>query len=573
MSLATRITLLVSALLAVCGAAAGVATYRSAARSLSAEVQGRLKARLAWMEGVLDVELEDGELQLEARDEPAGAAATGWEIAATDGRVLWASPRPVGPGATSLARTVTFGDAGAATVPPGQITAGDDSRDDAGSGAGRPAWTAVPVTELPAAALDAARRAVPGIEARGAFRRTRVKKRPSRSEAVFELHGVTGGREYALRLGAAGDVLRVKDRAIDPFVEYGLPPDARRLDLVLTARASADEARTELARLRRTLWAVGPLALAATAAGLALLIRWQLRPLARMAEQAGAIGPAGRGGRIDAAATSSELVRLREAINGMLRRLAEGLERERQFASTAAHELRTPLAQLRTTVEVALRRPREAAEYREALEGVSSDVERLQKLVVGLLQLTRGSDPAGTRSVPVPLLPLLARAAKQCGPALLPAPSPGGDGGGPWVYGDAELLHAALCNVLENASRYAPGAPPAVRVVAEDGRGTVLAVISDRGPGVPEEDRERIFQPLTRLDASGTVRDGGGFGLGLAVARTAARAFGGDLTCRARSDGLAGAEFVLTLRRAPPPEAQAESDGAPRGGAAAPTPG
>ena len=563
MSLATRITVLVSALLAVCGAAAGIAIYRSAERSLGAEVQGRLEARLAWLEGVLDVELEDGELQLEARDELAGNASTGWEIAATDGRVLWASPGPIGPGATSLARTVKFGDAGAATVPPGQITAGDDSRDDAARGAGRLAWAAVPVTELPEASLDAARRAVPGLEPRGAFRRTRVKKRPSESEAVFELHGVAGGREYALRLGAAGDVLRVKDRAIDPFVEYELPPDARRLDLVLTARASADEARAELARLRRTLWAVGPLALALTAAGLALLIRWQLRPLGRMAEQAGAIGLAGQGRRIDAAATSAELVRLREAINGMLRRLAEGLERERQFASTAAHELRTPLAQMRTTVEVALRRPREAAEYREALEGVSSDVERFQKLVVGLLQLTRSSDPASTRSEPVPLLPLLGRAARQCGPALLPAPSSGGDDGGPWVYGDAELLHAALCNVLENAARYAPGEPPAVRVDAADGGDTVLTVISDRGPGVPEADRERIFQPLTRLDASRTVRDGGGLGLGLAVARAAARAFGGDLTCRARSDGLAGAEFALTLRRAPPPDAQAESDAGP----------
>jgi signal transduction histidine kinase len=122
-----------------------------------------------------------------------------------------------------------------------------------------------------------------------------------------------------------------------------------------------------------------------------------------------------------------------------------------------------------------------------------------------------------------------------------------------WVHGDADLLRAAFGNVFENAARYAPGEPPTVRV--EPSAEQVRVVVSDRGPGVPEVERERIFQPLTRLDAARTVGGAAdGFGLGLATARSAVRAFGGDLVCRGRADGAAGAAFVFTLRRAAAPD-------------------
>jgi two-component system OmpR family sensor kinase len=555
MSLATRITLLVAALLGACGLIAGAAFHGAVKRSLDAELQGRLEARLAWLAGALDVELEDGELQLDARDEPAGAeAAAHWHIATADGRVLWASAGAAPAEPISRTRAVSFGRPDAPALTAAQVVAGDGSRDEA-PGGGRVGWAAIPLSGLPATALDGARRVVPGIEPKTAFRKTRVKKRASAGDPTFELHGTAGGREYAMRLDAAGNVLRIKDSAVDPFAEYELPPDAGRLELVLTAQASGAEARGELSRLTRTLWTVGPLALAATALVLAMLIRRQLRPLARMSEQASSIGPTTAASGIAPADSSLELVRLRQAINSMLARLAEGLDRERRFSATAAHELRTPLAQMRATVEVALRRPREAPEYREALEHVSADVQRLQKLVVGLLQLTRGAEAARSRGAAIPLRPLLRGAMKRCGPAELPGDSgQDGDAHGPWVYGDIEMLHAAVWNVLENAARYAPGEPPTVRVEAEEGgdRDVVRVVIADRGPGVADKDRERIFEPLTRLDDARTVDGVDGFGLGLAVARTIARAFGGDLVCRGRGDGARGAEFVFTLHRAAP---------------------
>src|SRR5688572_13454929 len=411
MSLATRITILVTALLGACGLAAGVAFHRAARRSLDAELQGRLDARLSWLAGALDVELEDGELQLDAPDEPPGSdAAPHWQVAATDGRVLWASAARSPDETISRSRTVSFGRPDAAPLPPDRISAGDTSRDDAPGGGGRTGWAAVEVSALPSGAADAIRGAVPDLTPSNAYRSTRVKKRSAPDDVAFEVRGTSHGRHYALRLDAAGRVLRLKDSAIDPFAEYELPTDAQRVDLVLTAQASGSEARDELARLGRTLWSVGPLALGLTAAGLALLIRWQLRPLARMAEQAAGIGPASGDTRIDAGTDGggAELVRLRHAINLMIARLGEGMARERRFAADAAHELRSPLAEMRATVEVALRRPRESAEYREALEAVASGLVRLQNLVVGLLQLTRG--PNGAQGRPVELGEVLRRA-------------------------------------------------------------------------------------------------------------------------------------------------------------------
>ena len=97
---------------------------------------------------------------------------------------------------------------------------------------------------------------------------------------------------------------------------------------------------------------------------------------------------------------------------------------------------------------------------------------------------------------------------------------------------------------MENAKRYAPDSAPRVTFSKSD-RGVNITV-EDRGPGIEEADRERIFEPLLRLDRARTIGNAAdGFGLGLTVARSITRSFGGDLACRARSDGQAGAAFVF----------------------------
>src|SRR5688500_15975538 len=128
MSLATRITLLVSAVLAACGLAAGAALHRAAARVLEAQLHGRLDARLDWLGWALDVEPDDGELHLDARDDPP-AAAEHWQVATADGRVLWSSAgqAPPGPQSVTRSRAASFGPAGAPALPGAALVEADEA--------------------------------------------------------------------------------------------------------------------------------------------------------------------------------------------------------------------------------------------------------------------------------------------------------------------------------------------------------------------------------------------------------------------------------------------------------------
>ncbi|MCW8133369.1 MAG: hypothetical protein KIS92_23705 [Planctomycetota bacterium] len=323
--------------------------------------------------------------------------------------------------------------------------------------------------------------------------------------------------------------------------EYFLP-EGTGLDLAIEASFSSTEMQAELARLGWALGTVGPVSVLLLSGLCAWLIRWQLRPLAEIAERAAKIGPESADARLGPArGESAECAQLREALDRMIARLAEGLAREKQFVGDASHELRTPLAQMRTQIEVALRKERPAGEYRRALEDALLDIRRLQDLIAGFLGLARGT-PAGAPAERVALADLLREAGH--GTPL----EPGGGVGGAAVLGSAPLLVSAFQNVFENARKYAPGIPPRLRLEEDDA--TVRIAVLDEGPGVPEAERERIFQPLVRLDAA---RREGGFGLGLAIARKAVRACGGDLVCRARRDGARGAEFVFLLRKAAVP--------------------
>jgi two-component system, OmpR family, sensor kinase len=481
MSLANRITLLVIGLLALWGVLAGMAFYGSVRREQDEDINSRLETRLAWLAGTLSVDLVEEDMGLEAANEPAEAAEH-WQIAMADGRVLWASEVYTdGPEMVRRTKVLTFGDPG------------------------RP---------LPA----------------------------SQAIVVKTATEMARGDEPA---NTIGDQERKTQPAKARHPEYRLPPGTGRLELVLTAGTSAVALKQDQDRLAGALWTVGPLALVVAGILLALLIRQQLRPLARMAEQACCIGPDNSAGQIGPVGGGVEIVQLRDAINAMVKRLGEGLERERQFASTAAHELRTPLAQLRIAAEVALRQERSGAEYKATLADVLTDVQRLQALVVGLLELARSQDAVSAMARPVPVAVILALFRDQHIPVQLPDASAVPD---LTVAGDEALFSAVISNILENAIRYAPGQPPTLRITADADH--VLFVVADRGPGVPESKREYIFQPLTRLDQARTIDGGtGGFGLGLAVARSVARRFGGDLFCRARSDGASGVEFVLRLRK------------------------
>jgi signal transduction histidine kinase len=327
---------------------------------------------------------------------------------------------------------------------------------------------------------------------------------------------------------------------------YELPTGRSRIELLITARTPSEAMYAELSRLRWALMAIVPLGTLILTIVVVWYVRRQLTPLSIVARSAAAIGPGNTSHRIDVDSKSVEIVQLKHAINGMIERMALGLERERQFSSFAAHELRTPLAQLRVNIEVALRRERSPEDYIRSLNEAMLDIDRLQKLVVDLLNLTRAQEAVVSASDHAALETVVAQAVRMSGHDAV-TPEIAGD---TLVQGNQELLVSAVRNVLENARRYAPGSAPELAV--ENAPDTVRLNISDFGPGVPEAERERIFVPLTRLDNARSLKDQNeGFGLGLAIARTAVRACGAELHCAGRADGQSGACFTFTFRRTP----------------------
>ncbi|MCW5576167.1 MAG: sensor histidine kinase, partial [Burkholderiales bacterium] len=235
---------------------------------------------------------------------------------------------------------------------------------------------------------------------------------------------------------------------------------------------------------------------------------------------------------------------LLDSINGLLARLDRVLTLQGRFVSDAAHQLKTPVAALKTQFEVALRET-DPQRMREALEGIHPRLERMQRLVSQLLSLAR-NEPEAVGAVtlaPLDLNALALDAATAWVPEALRKRIDLGfeDAGRPvTVSGDAGRLRELLDNLLDNAVRYSrEGGRITVRVSAAP----PTVDVSDDGPGIPPEERVRVFGRFHRLLGSGAE----GSGLGLAIAREIAELHGGKITLREdASDGI-GNTFSLIL--------------------------
>ncbi|MFE6590396.1 ATP-binding protein [Streptomyces sp. NPDC057781] len=238
--------------------------------------------------------------------------------------------------------------------------------------------------------------------------------------------------------------------------------------------------------------------------------------------------------RVPVPDTHDEVARLASTTNRTLAALESSVERQRRFVADASHELRSPIASLRTQLEVAAAHP----ELLD-LDGAVEDTVRLQRLAADLLLLARldaGERPADAR------VDLAALAREEAGGRSGVSVRAGGEVAGEvTVAGSRGQLGRVLANLLDNAQRHARSA---VEVsVRRDGDAAVVAVADD-GEGVPAADRERIFERFVRLDAARS-RDDGGAGLGLAIARDVAVRHGGTLTVHEAPAG--GALFELRL--------------------------
>ena len=251
---------------------------------------------------------------------------------------------------------------------------------------------------------------------------------------------------------------------------------------------------------------------------------WSLRPLERANRQARLAGPDHPGLRISAAGLPTEMRPLVDAFNGALDRLEAAYEGQRRFTADAAHELRTPLSIL----SLRLSQARETG--RPDWAAVDGDVRQMTRLVGNLLDLARKEQAAHAGTAPVNL----SRVAREAAGMVLPLAEAAGRRLEVELPDTLRLqgrpgdLRDALVNLLENALLHGAGT---IRLSGgQEGVHCVLA-ISDEGPGVPEPQREKVFERFAKLDAASS-----GTGLGLAIVRQVAAAHGGtvEFACGAR---------------------------------------
>jgi signal transduction histidine kinase len=228
-----------------------------------------------------------------------------------------------------------------------------------------------------------------------------------------------------------------------------------------------------------------------------------------------------------------EIARVAAAFNSMADRIDGVLRTERELMAGMSHELRTPLARLRLALE--LLRDEGAPEKR--ITAIEGDIAELEGLIAQLLQLSRLQ--LREQPLEVTRVDLKALAERARDTAALPDHPVSVEGPGGQIEGDAELLHRVLVNLLQNAGRYAPPKSP-ILVTVHGGEVTV----EDEGPGVPEDQLARLFDPFWRAEGS-RARATGGLGLGLMLVRQVVELHEG--TVRAENRPAGGLQVTVSL--------------------------
>jgi signal transduction histidine kinase len=277
-----------------------------------------------------------------------------------------------------------------------------------------------------------------------------------------------------------------------------------------------------------------------------LIVGRALRPIEALRSEVAEVAAVAGAHRVPEPATDDEVGRLARTLNSMLDRLESATKREKRFVSDASHELRSPIANIRTELEVALHHP-DRAEWNEVASEVLAQDERMGRLVESLLILARSDEsrilaesasPSDLSAVADSVISAAAaESARVGGPRITLQSAPA------FVQVPAVYLEQLVSNLVDNARRYAV---TTVEVsVRAEGSLAVLEVRDD-GPGVPPHERQRIFERFVRLDEA-RDREQGGFGLGLAIVADLCRALGGSVEVGDAGPGRPGAVFTLRL--------------------------
>jgi signal transduction histidine kinase len=313
----------------------------------------------------------------------------------------------------------------------------------------------------------------------------------------------------------------------------------------LEIAAPIENAKHTLDLLRFLLWSMIPVVIAIACLGGAWLSGRALKPVNDITAAALTISIENLAERLPVPATGDELARLTEVLNSMFARLESAVKTLSQFVADASHELRTPLAVIRTTAELALRRARTPESYRDSLQEVAAEAERMTRLVEELLILARSE--TATAEMPLTAVDVREVLADVCDEMRSLAEmrqirikmSPGD--GATIVSGNRPALHRLFLVLLDNALKFSrPGGE--VIVQAENADSRVSVTIEDFGVGISQNDLPHIFTRFYRADNTQT---GGGHGLGLSLAKSIARVNGASIEVQS-TEGV-GSRFEVNF--------------------------
>lgn len=318
--------------------------------------------------------------------------------------------------------------------------------------------------------------------------------------------------------------------------------------IVIVAAAEDKFAKQRLSRLKRILffsfWGGVVIALG----GGYFFSKSLLRPIKKITAEVTDISAHNLTRRIHESKVNDEWHRLAHTLNQLLDRLQDSFDMQRRFIANASHELSTPLTSISSQLEVSLQRNRSAGEYRRVMRSVLQDAQQLGKLTQTLLELAKASDNAGGIQLePVRIDEILMQMptemqkegnAQHC--VSLRFENLPEDEQKLLVYGNGDLLFTAIKNVVSNACKYSPDHRADIVFRAGD-EGLTIAV-KDNGNGIPQKERERIYQPFYRVEESRTTP---GFGLGLPLAYRIIKLHGGKI--ETASETGYGSTFTIQL--------------------------
>jgi heavy metal sensor kinase len=337
----------------------------------------------------------------------------------------------------------------------------------------------------------------------------------------------------------------------NPFRFLGEKLEANGHVYTVETGSPSDDVVETLASFRTYLLMFAPLVLLVAASGGYWLSRKALSPMDALVRTARAISGANLSSRLEKLNTGDELQRLSDTLNEMLDRIETAFLRVTQFTADASHELRTPISLVRTEAELALRRSRGEAEYKEALRHILLEAERTTSLIEQLLSLARadsGRETLNLRPVALPeILHGVVEGWRQVASVRNLQFTANIEEKELSVLGDETALRRVVDILLDNGFKYTPSPGTVTLSLEQKGENAVITV-QDSGVGIADDEQDKIFERFYRVDKARS-RALGGAGLGLAIARWIVLQHHGSLAVESRLGE--GSTFHAVLPLAP----------------------